>query len=384
MPSEGKLVPLPKAYGPLVPLDQVRRWLAEMTDVGLVADFARAVEAARGYDAKTQERRDYWSELAIWSTRRLAALVKEGQKNGTIATATSGRPKKHGMMPCLSLAEVYHMEPEKAQDRARRDRAVLGVPDETVPVYISQQKEAGLEFSKAGLLRFVKEQNMEEERLRKEELRRQAAALGRRARVNEILTGDFREALDDLPDGCARLVLTDPPYDDNSVPIYGDLAVVAERLLCDGGSLITYAGHHALPAIFQAVGDRLRYWWELVLRHRGPHAKLVGKNINVGWKPLLWFVKGGRWNREYLFDVLPSNVPGKELHDWEQGAREAEYLIEKLTGPGDLVIDPMCGSGTVPAAALRLGRKTLGVEIDPDRADVARKGIQDARATRVS
>jgi hypothetical protein len=218
----------------------------------------------------------------------------------------------------------------------------------------------------------------EEERQRREETRRRAAAAGRQAGGEEIRTGDFREVLSDLPDGCATLILTDPPYDDASVPIFTDLAVVAERLLCEGGSLVTYAGHNSLFSIGQALSERLRWWHPLCLLHRGPHARLDGKRVNVGWKPVLWFVKGYRLGREFVFDVLPSNIPDKQLHDWQQGDVEAEYLISHLTEPGDLVVDPMCGSGTVPAAALRLGRRALGVELDPQRADVARFRVREA------
>ena len=39
-------------------------------------------------------------------------------------------------------------------------------------------------------------------------------------------------------------------------------------------------------------------------------------------------------------------------------------LIEIFTDPGDVVIDPCCGSGTTLRAAAELGRSTFGFEID--------------------
>jgi 16S rRNA G966 N2-methylase RsmD len=285
----------------------------------------------------------------------------------------------------LTLADVYQVEPERAKARARRDRAQLAVPEEKVHAYITRTKEAGLDFGRTGLVEFEKKQKMEEERLRKEELRRRAAALGRRVKVDEIRTGDFRTALDDLPNSCASLILVDPPYNQNSIPLYADLATVAARLLHDGGHFIAYAGHFALPAIFEAIGDRLRYLWLYALPLQGQHAMLEGIGVIVRWKPLVWYVKDSRWDKKkYVSDLLPSGAPDKELHDWRQSTPEAAYLVEQLTKPGDLVLDPMCGSGVVPAAALRLGRRALGVEIDPDRADVARNEMADARAARRS
>jgi len=50
----------------------------------------------------------------------------------------------------------------------------------------------------------------------------------------------------------------------------------------------------------------------------------------------------------------------------------AATLISKTTEEGDIVLDPMAGSGTVPAAALALGRTCYAMDIDP----LARMTIQ--------
>ncbi len=40
-------------------------------------------------------------------------------------------------------------------------------------------------------------------------------------------------------------------------------------------------------------------------------------------------------------------------------------FIENLTGPGDIVLDPMMGSGTTLLEAVSLKRRALGCDIDP-------------------
>ena len=42
-----------------------------------------------------------------------------------------------------------------------------------------------------------------------------------------------------------------------------------------------------------------------------------------------------------------------------------EFMIRELSDPGDLVFDPMLGSGTTLVEAMRLGRRAVGCDIDP-------------------
>lgn len=46
-------------------------------------------------------------------------------------------------------------------------------------------------------------------------------------------------------------------------------------------------------------------------------------------------------------------------------------LLEQFTDPGDLIFDPFCGSGTTICAALRTGRRAIGIEINPGYAETA-------------
>lgn len=50
-------------------------------------------------------------------------------------------------------------------------------------------------------------------------------------------------------------------------------------------------------------------------------------------------------------------------------------MIAVSSNPGDVVLDPMCGSGTVPRAAKKLGRVPLGFELSPDYAKAAQKSL---------
>jgi len=64
----------------------------------------------------------------------------------------------------------------------------------------------------------------------------------------------------------------------------------------------------------------------------------------------------------------------KDHHPWGRPIEEARHLIDSFTGIGDLVCDPFCGGGTVPAAAVQLGRRCVAAEMDEEhyRRTVAR------------
>lgn len=192
-----------------------------------------------------------------------------------------------------------------------------------------------------------------------------------------LVCADFRQYMADMPENSVDLIFTDPPYDEGSIPLYGDLARLAARVLKPGGSLIAYAGHYAIPEITALMGQHLRYWWMLALKHSGGNARLPGKFVFVEYKPLLWYVKEKRGNREYVRDLFTSDAPDKSPHEWAQSPAEAEYYIQRLTQRGQTVLDPFMGSGTTILAALKNDCKAIGVEVDEQRFGVARGRIHE-------
>ncbi len=52
------------------------------------------------------------------------------------------------------------------------------------------------------------------------------------------------------------------------------------------------------------------------------------------------------------------------------------YLCRLVTPKGGVVLDPFCGSGSTGKAAVREGFDFLGIELDPEYAEIARKRIE--------
>jgi hypothetical protein len=61
----------------------------------------------------------------------------------------------------------------------------------------------------------------------------------------------------------------------------------------------------------------------------------------------------------------------KTHHDWQQSIDEASHWIDVLCPKNGVVCDPFLGGGTTGAAAMKLGRKWIGIELDPETARIA-------------
>ncbi|VVJ22682.1 Uncharacterised protein [Amycolatopsis camponoti] len=72
-------------------------------------------------------------------------------------------------------------------------------------------------------------------------------------------------------------------------------------------------------------------------------------------------------------------VPDSTAHPAKMLPAVAAHAIRHYTGPGDLVFDPMAGSGTTLVEAIDAGRRAVGVEYEPHWVDVARENLELAR-----
>ena len=54
-----------------------------------------------------------------------------------------------------------------------------------------------------------------------------------------------------------------------------------------------------------------------------------------------------------------------------------ERLLESCTDPGDLVVDPYLGSGTTAVAALRLGRRAIGIDVNRRAVTIAKRRLDE-------
>jgi DNA modification methylase len=91
--------------------------------------------------------------------------------------------------------------------------------------------------------------------------------------------------------------------------------------------------------------------------------------------PLAWCGKGhSRWNaggKRGVYTHLTNGPDRHGVHKTEKPVALMRELVADFTNPGQLICDPFAGSGTTGVAAVKLGRRFIGIEKEPRFFDIA-------------
>jgi hypothetical protein len=236
---------------------------------------------------------------------------------------------------------------------------LLALTPEEIDAKAAEATEKGTDFS---CKKCVSELREEQQAAKREDER--AVAITKRKDVDGLYLGDFRKNGDKIPDASVDLIFTDPPYDRKAIELYDGLGEFASRVLRPGGSLIAYVGHIQLPDALADLSKHLRYWWTCGCFHAEAKARMTEYGIVAGWKPIVWFVKETRGDKQTFITDVVTGAREKSHHDWQQAVSEARYFIDHLTQHDGFVVDPFCGGGTTPVACIQSGRQWASFEID--------------------
>lgn len=254
----------------------------------------------------------------------------------------------------------------------------VGISHETIRKIEIIQKKAS-EEDKQKLLSGQKTISKIYRKIQKEEKRQELMMMPTAALPKnlKLILGNFETLSKKIPDNSISLIFTDPLYGAEGLPLYEKLGILANRVLQEGGSLVTYTGQFHLNTVFKLLeSNGLKYWWTICVKHAEDHQLVYARNVFCEWKPLLWFVKGEKPNIiNKISDHIESTQPEKLAHKMEQGVIEAEYVIKNLTVENQIVFDPMLGSGTSCIAALGNNRKFIGCEKNKEVFELAKKRI---------
>jgi site-specific DNA-methyltransferase (adenine-specific) len=240
--------------------------------------------------------------------------------------------------------------------------------------------------------------------------------------LDKIILGDAREVLKKLPDSCAHLMITSPPYNvgkeyDEDLTLGEYLDFIGEvmrevyRVLVWGGRVCfnvanlgrkPYVPLHAyLIQSFEEIGFLFRgeiIWdkgdavsgastawgtWKSAVNPilRDQHEYIIvlskgsfkrerrGKRDTITREEFLEFTKS-------VWRFLPESA--KKLRHPAPFPEELPYrCIQLYTFEGDVVLDPFVGSGTTCVVAAKTGRHFIGIDIEEEYVRIAERRIRE-------
>jgi site-specific DNA-methyltransferase (adenine-specific) len=193
-----------------------------------------------------------------------------------------------------------------------------------------------------------------------------------------LIHADFRTHIPLLKTNFFSLVLTDPPYARQYLPLWGSLAFSARKVLKESGFFVSYSGNAFLPQVFTSLSSSLDYYWLGMVKHSVP-GRQSSRNVENWVKPMLVFNKPPSQTPPGTFvDLLEMGRREKDYHPWQQPLDEARELVRSFSKPGDWILDPCVGSGTTLLAAHLEGRNAIGIEIDRKVCAITWDRLKDA------
>ncbi len=255
------------------------------------------------------------------------------------------------------------------------------------------------------------------------------AAWRSRDAASRLVRADQARFLASLPDASVDCVWTDPPYLlsnggstcqsgrrvsvdkgawDQSQGIAADHAFnrgwLAEcfRVLKPTGTIWVSGTHHVYLSVGMAMLELgFRLLNDIVWEKPNPPPNLGCRCFTHATEMILWAARARRGERaRYTFNyetmkahndgrqmknVWRFTAPGKDekahgRHPTQKPLKLIERCLEASTQPGDVVLDPFAGSGSTGVAALGLGRRFLGAEVDREYAQLAVRRLREADA----
>lgn len=238
----------------------------------------------------------------------------------------------------------------------------------------------------------------------------------------DLRQGDCLELMKDIPDKSVNMILCDLPYGttackwDIVIP-FDKLWKQYKRIIKDNGVIILHSDEPFTSQLINSNLKEFRYKW-IWNKTRGSNFQNAHfmpmkshEEICVFYKnkptynPQFWYSKpyktterkrkkeieglqgGSAANvcsatisedgRRYPLSILTFKRDGNRLHPTQKPVALLEYLIKTYTNENDTVLDNCMGSGSTGVACKHTNRNFIGIELDNDYFEIAKKRINE-------
>ena len=305
--------------------------------------------------------------------KKKSEVEKKAKENQSLS---QGRGIK-GLMNSSNPIEPINTRKQLAEEAKIAEQTLSRIEkiEAVAPEEVKQQVSAGNKSINEAYKEIKKEEKKSDIASSREKRAKDAQEKKTTLQVDFRL-GDFRDILSDIPDASVDLMLTDPPYPEEFLPLWEDLSKFAKRVLKPKRFLIAYSGQLHLNKVYELLSKHLDYYWTFTLLHHGGHQLINARNIFCNWKPLLVFQNGIKKIDIPIDDIVKGSGREKDDHDWQQGELELKQLIEQFTVENEIILDPFAGSGTVLSMSKKLNRVSIGAEINEEDYWIAYNKLQ--------
>lgn len=208
--------------------------------------------------------------------------------------------------------------------------------------------------------------------------------------LNTVIEGDCLSIMRGWGDKCVDCVITDIPYgvvnresgglrnlDRGSVDVvnFDESELTAEIARLVTGSVYMFCGTEQVSAI-RATLVELGLSTRLCIWEKTNPDPMNGQHIWLSAIECCVYGKrpGATFNESCQVPVWRHPFPtGHRQHPTQKPDELMQRLVRASTNEGDTILDPFCGSGSTLAAAERLGRKWIGIDIDEHWCEVSRR-----------
>ena len=237
--------------------------------------------------------------------------------------------------------------------------------------------------------------------------------------MNKLINGDCLEVMDELIAKGIKVdsIITDPPYGttackwDSVIPLE-PMWDQLKRVIKPNGAIVMTASQPFTTTLIASNMKMFKYCW-VWEKSRFANQMLAKKQPLKIHEDVIVFCKGsapynpqgliecnkitkqgskvtdnnGGGQRDTSYRQTHTNYPrtiqsfksaSKTVHSTQKPVALMEYLIKTYTNEGETVLDFTMGSGTTGVAAKNLGRKFIGIELDPDYFKIAEDRIDAA------
>lgn len=202
-----------------------------------------------------------------------------------------------------------------------------------------------------------------------------------------LYLGDCREILPHLQR--ADVIVTDPVWPNvpdgllaGSDDPYGLFAQMWEALAHMPARAVIVMRSDSDPRFLSAVPDQLPFFLAQILQYVMPGyigRKLGGNEIAYVFGEPLPSAPGRRVIPGMSPKVQPTNGRAANGHPCSRAYEHFDWLMRWHTEPDQVVLDPFMGSGTTGYAAVRGGRRFVGIELESKYFDIACERIDQAQ-----